>query len=167
MKLRFLPCALMCALLLCGCANKTPTAPTPPAAQAPSAVKVPAPPDVKKPAPPAPKKDAPAVVPPKNPAQPSVKAPAAAPQKKPAHAPTKKPAATPPQKPAPPRADSVTFSVLGADGDVLLKPTDLKIEDGDTPFSLLKSITRKSGIAMEFSGSGTSVYVEGIFGLYE
>ena len=49
----------------------------------------------------------------------------------------------------------------------ILEATEAAWNEGDTAFSVLKNITRAQGIPMEFSGSGASVYVEGIANLYE
>ena len=44
---------------------------------------------------------------------------------------------------------------------------NLEIKDGDTVFDVLVKATRKKGIHMEYTGSGTSAYIEGIDNLYE
>ena len=41
------------------------------------------------------------------------------------------------------------------------------IESGDTVFDVLVKATSKKGVHMEYTGSGSSIYVEGINNLYE
>ena len=45
----------------------------------------------------------------------------------------------------------------------------MKVEfnEGDTVFDILVKITRKKGIHMEYRGSGSNTYIEGINNLYE
>ena len=58
--------------------------------------------------------------------------------------------------------------LIPADG-LLIPETQVPLEEGDTPFSLLQELTRANGIHLEFSftpGTG-SAYVEGISNLYQ
>lgn len=56
----------------------------------------------------------------------------------------------------------------GAPADpVILPVTDVEIEKGETAFDVLEQITKQERIPMDFTGSGNSVYVKGIAGLYE
>ena len=56
----------------------------------------------------------------------------------------------------------------GAPADpVILPVTDVEIEKGETAFDVLDQITKQKRIPMDFTGSGNSVYVKGIAGLYE
>ena len=64
--------------------------------------------------------------------------------------------------------DPAKTDLVPADG-VLLAETQVILEEGDTPFSLLQKLTRDNGIHLESSftpGTG-SAYVEGIGNLYE
>ena len=64
--------------------------------------------------------------------------------------------------------DPAKGELVPADG-VLLAETQVPLEEGDTPFSLLQELTRANGIHLEFSftpGTG-SAYVEGISNLYQ
>ena len=88
----------------------------------------------------------------------------------PSPSPTSKPAASPSS--APPasneKENTVTLSITGnkASG-VILEPTVIEVQKGDSVMDLLKKITRKHKIQMEFKGVGTFSYVEGISNLYE
>ena len=56
----------------------------------------------------------------------------------------------------------------GAPADVVILPlTKVSIAKGDTAFDVLNRATREHRIPMDFTGSGGSVYVKGIAGLYE
>ena len=67
-----------------------------------------------------------------------------------------------------PKKQTVTVSIRGSKSvGTILEATEAAWNEGDTAFSVLKNITRAQGIPMEFSGSGASVYVEGIANLYE
>jgi hypothetical protein len=76
--------------------------------------------------------------------------------------------APPPPKPAEPvkQAESVFLSIRGA-GKTILGKTEVELENGDTVFSVLARTVKKKGIQMEYSGTGASIYVEGIDNLYE
>lgn len=58
------------------------------------------------------------------------------------------------------------FTHLPSSG-VILSNMNVEIKDGDTVFDVLVKATRKKGIHMEYTGSGTSTYIEGIDNLYE
>ncbi|WP_240986517.1 X2-like carbohydrate binding domain-containing protein [Acididesulfobacillus acetoxydans] len=63
----------------------------------------------------------------------------------------------------PPIQNNITLSVTGKNGQVLLSPTTVPLESGDTAYSVL---VRKLGQAqVTVSGSGSSIYVSGISGL--
>ncbi len=77
-------------------------------------------------------------------------------------------AASPRPAAASPAARSVTLSVTGGSGrGVILPPTEVEIKEGDSVLEVLKKLTRKKKIQMEFRGSGALGYVEGIDNLYE
>jgi cytoskeletal protein RodZ len=81
------------------------------------------------------------------------------------------PAPAPPSKPQaavhtpqPQPADTVTISIIGPkDRGTILGATKVEIKEGDTVFSVLM----KAGKKVEYSGSGSTVYVEGIDNIYE
>jgi hypothetical protein len=50
---------------------------------------------------------------------------------------------------------------------VILAPAAFEIEQGESALELLKRITRKNKIQMEYQGSKGFAYVEGIDNLYE
>lgn len=58
------------------------------------------------------------------------------------------------------------FAHLPSSGSILSTMT-VEIEPGDSVFDVLVKATRKNGIHMEYTGSGSSIYVEGINNLYE
>ncbi len=58
------------------------------------------------------------------------------------------------------------FSHLPSSG-IILPTMEVEFNDGDTVFDILVKATRKKGIHMEYSGSGSSIYIEGINNLYE
>lgn len=58
------------------------------------------------------------------------------------------------------------FTHLPSSG-VILSNMNVEIKDGDTVFDVLVKATRQKGIHMEYTGSGTSTYIEGIDNLYE
>lgn len=67
-----------------------------------------------------------------------------------------------------PKKQTVTISIRGSEAvGIILPATEVEWQEGDTAFSVLKKVTREGGIQMEFNGSGTNVYVEGIANLYE
>ncbi|MDQ0195474.1 DUF4430 domain-containing protein [Paenibacillus wynnii] len=66
------------------------------------------------------------------------------------------------------KASTVTFSITGdSESGVILAPSVVEVKDGDSVMDLLKRITRKNKIQMEFKGIGPVAYVEGIDNLYE
>ena len=58
------------------------------------------------------------------------------------------------------------FSHLPSNG-VILQNMKVEFNEGDTVFDILVKITRKKGIHMEYRGSGSNTYIEGINNLYE
>lgn len=58
------------------------------------------------------------------------------------------------------------FTHLPSNGTILSTRT-VEIEDGDTVFDILQRIVRENGIHMEYTGSGSTIYIEGIHNLYE
>lgn len=58
------------------------------------------------------------------------------------------------------------FTHLPSSG-VILSNMNVEIKDGDTVFDVLVKATRKKGIHMEYTGSGTSAYIEQTNNLYE
>ncbi len=95
---------------------------------------------------------------------------AASPTSKPT-APAATPAAKPkPSAPAakPPQAQAVTISVAGsAKTGVILKPTLVEAEEGDTVLDVLKKAARSQKVVVDYSGKGAAAYVSGIGNLYE
>lgn len=56
----------------------------------------------------------------------------------------------------------------GAPKDIVILPvTEVKIAEGDTAFDVLMKAAKAHRISMDYTGSGGSVYVKGIAGLYE
>lgn len=58
------------------------------------------------------------------------------------------------------------FTHLPSSGNIL-STMKVEIESGDTVFDVLVKATSKKGVHMEYTGSGSSIYVEGIGNLYE
>lgn len=58
------------------------------------------------------------------------------------------------------------FSHLPSNG-IILQNMKVEFNEGDTVFDILVKITRKKGIHMEYRGSGSNTYIEGINNLYE
>ncbi|WP_342424373.1 DUF4430 domain-containing protein [Paenibacillus sp. FSL E2-0178] len=85
----------------------------------------------------------------------------------PAPAATGNPAAPAPAATAAP-VNTVTLSITGdEEHGVILAPTAYEIEKNETALELLGRITRQHKIQMEYQGSKTFAYVEGIDNLYE
>jgi hypothetical protein len=85
----------------------------------------------------------------------------------PAPAATSKPAVQAPAATAAP-VNTVTLSITGdEEHGVILAPTAYEIEKNETALELLGRITRQHKIQMEYQGSKTFAYVEGIDNLYE
>lgn len=84
--------------------------------------------------------------------------------------PTVKPTASPSVAPddSSEKKNTATISIAGdrATG-VILAATVVEVQDGDSVMDILKRITRKQKIQMEFKGAGSFSYVEGINNLYE
>ena len=58
------------------------------------------------------------------------------------------------------------FTHLPSSGNIL-STMKVEIESGDTVLDVLVKATSKKGVHMEYTGSGSSIYVEGIDNLYE
>ena len=58
------------------------------------------------------------------------------------------------------------FSHLPSNG-IILQNMKVEFNEGDTVFDILVKVTRKNGIHMEYRGSGSNTYIEGINNLYE
>ena len=58
------------------------------------------------------------------------------------------------------------FSHLPSNG-IVLQNMKVEFSEGDTVFDILVKVTRKKGIHMEYRGSGSNTYIEGINNLYE
>lgn len=58
------------------------------------------------------------------------------------------------------------FSHLPSNG-IILQNMKVEFSEGDTVFNILVKVTRKKGIHMEYRGSGSNTYIEGINNLYE
>lgn len=101
-------------------------------------------------------------------AKPAAPAPAAtATPAAPAPAATAKPAAPASAATATP-VNTVTLSITGdEEHGVILAPAAYEIEKNETALELLRRITRQHKIQMEYQGSKTFAYVEGIDNLYE
>ena len=50
---------------------------------------------------------------------------------------------------------------------IILQNMKVEFSEGDTVFDILVKVTRKKGIHMEYRGSGSNTYIEGINNLYE
>ncbi|TVY07609.1 DUF4430 domain-containing protein [Paenibacillus cremeus] len=67
-----------------------------------------------------------------------------------------------------PQKKTVTLSIIGdKKAGTILKPTEVEVSEGDTVLDVLKRGTRSLKIHMEFRGTGSAAYVEGIDNLYE
>ena len=58
------------------------------------------------------------------------------------------------------------FSHLPSNG-IILQNMKVEFNEGDTVFDILVKVTHKKGIHMEYRGSGSNTYIEGINNLYE
>ncbi|WP_242222499.1 DUF4430 domain-containing protein [Bacillus cereus group sp. BfR-BA-01380] len=79
------------------------------------------------------------------------------------------PAPEPKSEPKPepkPEKKIVTLSVRDDQG-AILGDTEVELQDGDTVFKVLGRTLKQKGIQMEYTGSGSGVYVQGINNLYE
>ena len=65
------------------------------------------------------------------------------------------------------RCDTIAGEAGAPADPVILPVTEVQIEKGETTFAVLEQITKENRIPMDFTGSGSSVYVKGIAGLYE
>lgn len=62
----------------------------------------------------------------------------------------------------------VTISIdKGKKDGIVLKPTEVHLQSNDTVLDVLKRVTRSNKIQMEYRGTGSGAYVEGIDNLYE
>lgn len=86
----------------------------------------------------------------------SPQAPAAAPSQ----------AASEPQQEQKKETATVTLSIRD-NGTMILSKTTVELQEGDTVFTVLARTVRNKGIQMEYTGSGQSVYIQGINNLYE
>lgn len=91
------------------------------------------------------------------PSQAQASAPAAAPSQ---------PAASEPQQEQKKETAMVTLSIRD-NGTMILSKTTVELQEGDTVFAVLARTVKNKGIQMEYTGSGQSVYVQGINNLYE
>ncbi|WP_379154310.1 DUF4430 domain-containing protein [Paenibacillus sp. sgz5001063] len=105
---------------------------------------------------------------------PATAAPASAGKPAPTPAGTKQPAAAAPSAAAtPPPAtavpvNAVTLSIVGdKEHGTIFAAADVEVKDGESALELLKRITRKNKIQMEYQGAKSFAYVEGIDNLYE
>lgn len=62
---------------------------------------------------------------------------------------------------------SVVTLTINGDGETILSNLEVKIEANETVFDVLAKALKEQKIQMEYSGSGESVYIEGINNLYE
>lgn len=62
---------------------------------------------------------------------------------------------------------SISFSVLGLNGDAIITQSMVAYQSGDTPYSVLKRVADQKGIAIKTTGSGSSIYISSIDGLAE
>lgn len=58
------------------------------------------------------------------------------------------------------------FAHLPSNG-VILGEVSVEFNEGDTVFDILQKVTSQNGIHMEYTGSGSTIYIEGIHNLYE
>ncbi|MBO4324320.1 MAG: DUF4430 domain-containing protein [Lachnospiraceae bacterium] len=65
------------------------------------------------------------------------------------------------------RCDTIAGEQGAPKDSVILPVTEVKIADGDTAFDVIVRAAKEHRIAMDYTGSGGSVYVKGIAGLYE
>ncbi|MDP7978178.1 DUF4430 domain-containing protein [Bacillus multifaciens] len=85
----------------------------------------------------------------------------------PAPEPKPEPKSNPEPQPKPkPEVKTVTLSVRDDQGTILGE-TEVELQDGDTVFKVLGRTLKKKGIQMDYTGSGSGVYVQGINNLYE
>lgn len=78
------------------------------------------------------------------------------------------PATTPPAQETPEPISTVTISITGDEQKgIILEPTSIDWQDGDSVLDVLKQVTKSNRIPLEYRGSGILGYVEGIANLYE
>lgn len=58
------------------------------------------------------------------------------------------------------------FTHLPMDGKIL-QAIEVELKEGDTVFDILVKATRQNGVQMEYTGIGSTIYIEGIDNLYE
>lgn len=94
-------------------------------------------------------------------------------QKEPAKSETNNQTATEPkQQPDPPKkkeqVDTVTVKVVGPEEKgVILQGAKVLIKEGDTVLSSLIAAAKANGFSVEYTGSGSMAYIEGIANIYE
>ncbi|MHA6260445.1 S-layer homology domain-containing protein, partial [Sporosarcina sp. CAU 1771] len=68
-----------------------------------------------------------------------------------------------------PSTEKVKLSVekRTMDGTDIIQAVDVELQSGDTAFTLLKRVVDEKGISIDYSGSGTALYVRAIQGLRE
>lgn len=64
-------------------------------------------------------------------------------------------------------ARDINVSITGLNGKAVIAQKTVTLKSGDTPYSVLKRVAAEHDIEVESTGSGSSVYVTGINGLYE
>lgn len=64
------------------------------------------------------------------------------------------------------KQETVKISIVCVN-DSISSEKDIPIEQGQTVFEVLKKLTRKENIQMDFSGIGNNIYVKGIANVYE
>ena len=63
--------------------------------------------------------------------------------------------------------DTVSITITGLGGDIILPATQIPYADGLTPFDVLKQVCDQNGITMKSRGRGSFVYVNAINGISE
>lgn len=63
---------------------------------------------------------------------------------------------------------TITISITSDEKKgVILEPTSIQLEDGDSVLDVLKRVTKSNKIPLEYKGAGMLSYVEGIANVYE
>ncbi|WP_379132168.1 DUF4430 domain-containing protein [Paenibacillus sp. sgz500958] len=66
------------------------------------------------------------------------------------------------------KTNMATLTITGdSDSGVILAPSEVEVKKGDNVIDILKRVTRKNKIQMEFQGAGPLAYIVGIDNLYE
>ncbi|WLR42717.1 DUF4430 domain-containing protein [Bacillus carboniphilus] len=73
------------------------------------------------------------------------------------------------KKPVEEKQTNTAYTKIVGHSDIgtILSKTEITIEDGDTAFNILVAATKKQNMQLEYSGSGSTVYIKGINNLYE